>query len=326
MTLAMTLLVRDEADVIDAHLKFHLEAGVDVVLATDHRSNDGTTEILAEYAKSGHVVHRREETARIKQSEWVTRMARLAASEFGATWVINSDADEFWWPRMGTLREALAAVPHRYGIVGAVSRPFVPLEGDEPFAERMTVRLTLAAPIDDPATPFRHVSKVAHRADPTVVVRQGNHDVRGPKFERLYTWHGIEILHFPLRSREQVERKHRTTIEAWEVNIRGDLARARERLDGARSRSPTLFDRYVLGVDAVDRGLRNGTLVRDTRLRDSLRRQGLESPTGASDGSRAIDAACFADAQAVRLQRWIDELGDRLGQANGSRTTMDGTP
>jgi GT2 family glycosyltransferase len=56
MKLVLTVLARDEADVIDAQLAFHLNAGVDYVVATDNNSQDGTTEILEEYVREG-VVH-----------------------------------------------------------------------------------------------------------------------------------------------------------------------------------------------------------------------------------------------------------------------------
>ncbi len=42
MKLVMTLRARDEADVVDAQIAFHLNAGVDFVVATEHRSQDGT--------------------------------------------------------------------------------------------------------------------------------------------------------------------------------------------------------------------------------------------------------------------------------------------
>ena len=99
MTLVMTLLARDEIDIVEAWLAFHLNAGADLVIATDNRSVDGTTEVLERYARAGHVHLIREPGEDLRQNEWVTRMARLAATDYGADWVINSDADEFWWPR-----------------------------------------------------------------------------------------------------------------------------------------------------------------------------------------------------------------------------------
>ena len=51
MKVVMTLLVRNEADIVDAQLAFHLNAGVDFVVATDNLSSDGTTEILRRYER-----------------------------------------------------------------------------------------------------------------------------------------------------------------------------------------------------------------------------------------------------------------------------------
>ena len=116
MKLVMTLLCRDAADILDAQLAFHLNAGVDFVIATDHRSEDGTTEILEQYEREGHLHLIREESEQFEQSRWVTRMARLAATDFGASWVLNSDSDEFWWPRGADLKDVLAAIPDRYGL------------------------------------------------------------------------------------------------------------------------------------------------------------------------------------------------------------------
>ena len=118
MKLVMTLLARDEADIVESWLAFHLNAGADFVIATDNRSEDGTTDVLERYAREGHVHLIREPGEDLRQDEWVTRMARLAATEFAADWVINSDADEFWWPSGASLSEMLAAVPPRYGTVG----------------------------------------------------------------------------------------------------------------------------------------------------------------------------------------------------------------
>ena len=49
--IVVTVLARDEADVIDAQVAFHLNAGADFVIATDNSSRDGTTEILERYTR-----------------------------------------------------------------------------------------------------------------------------------------------------------------------------------------------------------------------------------------------------------------------------------
>src|SRR5262245_27933943 len=141
MKLVLTLLARDEADIVQAHLEFHLNAGVDFVIATDHRSRDGTREILESFEREGVLRLFREDSEFTRQGVWQTRMARVAATDHGADWVITSDADEFWWPRGGSLKEALAAVPEEFGAVRALVRNFVPQRDDDGwFGDRLTVR------------------------------------------------------------------------------------------------------------------------------------------------------------------------------------------
>src|SRR5207244_6315728 len=260
------------ADVIDAQVAFHLNAGVDYVIATDNNSRDGTTEILEAYARDGVLHLIREPTEGLRQGEWVTRMARLAATDFGADWVINTDADEFWWPLGGSLKEVLAAVPDTYGIVQAFWRSFVPRPDDGSFfAERMTARLSQHAPINDPTSFYRPVVKVAHRGDPQVVVARGNHALAGSSFVPLTTWHPIEVLHFPLRSRAQWMRKVELQGEAFTKHIEragtGYHLAGYSALQGGRIDEQ--YESKLVDDAAADHGISDGTLVVDTRLRDT---------------------------------------------------------
>ena len=237
MTLVMTLLARDEIDIVEEWLAFHLNAGADLVIATDNRSVDGTTEVLERYARSGHVHLIREPGEDLRQNEWVTRMARLAATDYGADWVINSDADEFWWPRGASLSEVLGAVPPRYGTVGAFLRVFCPRPGDGDFAERMTVRFSALAPINDPASLYKPIRKVVHRGHPEIELTRGNHALVDSPFAPLRGWFPIECFHFPLRSVEQCAHKAQLQGEAFEKHIsRSPTAYHAEMFDALQAR------------------------------------------------------------------------------------------
>jgi hypothetical protein len=334
--LVLTVLARDEADVVDAQIAFHLNAGVDFVIATDNRSQDGTTELLESYARSGCLRLIHEPAEGLRQGEWVTRMARLAATECGADWVINSDADEFWWPRRGSLKDALAAVPARFGIVQAFWRSFVPRPDDGAFfADRMTVRLSAQAPINDPRSFYRPVIKVAHRADPAVQVGRGNHDLIDSPLRPLPSWYPIEVLHFPLRSRAQWRRKVELQGDAFTKHIEraGTGYHLTSYAALQSGRIDEQHDALVVDDEAVARGLAEGTLVEDRRLRDALRSLrlpapqagrafalpaerevpvSLSQPTVADDAEYAAEAAALDEAYVVRVQRRIDVLEDRV--------------
>jgi Glycosyl transferase family 2 len=317
MKLVMTVLARDEADVIGAHIDFHLNAGVDFVIATDNRSDDGTTEILESYARKAQLHLIREEGEYLQQADWVTRMARLAATDFGADWVIHSDADEFWWPRGESLKEVLASIPARYGVVRALLRHFVPRPDDDPFfAERMTVRMSTSAPINDPRSLYRPNLKVVHRAEPNATVSIGTQRLVDSPLIPLRGWYPIEFFHFPVRSVEQCERKYSYQQIAPGHAPSPYYDRVRTFVTEGRVRE--LYKELVVDDDALERGLADGSLAVDTRLRDALRalRDGkapsFPRPTVVDEAAYAVDVAALGEADVVRLQRRLDTLEQRL--------------
>jgi hypothetical protein len=211
-------------------------------------------------------------------------MARLAATEHGADWVINSDADEFWWPRGGSLHELLGGVPARFGVVRGLWRHFaLRPESDRPFGERMTVRRRSTT---DLRSPYHAQVKVVHRASPTVTVGGGNHDAYGPGLQPIREWMPIEVLHFPIRTVRQLEEKFlRRATSPEGQHIVDAIDRIRAEGADALARSLMVDD----GALAV--GLADGSLVVDTRLRDALRR---------------------LDGGAMRLDPWQPSLADEI--------------
>ncbi len=320
MRIVQTLVVRDEIDIVEAQIAYHLSAGVDLVIASDHESVDGTTAVLEAFEQRG-VLLRIPVSGPVHESVWRTDMARLAAAEHGADWVINTDADEFWLPTSGTLKDVFAAIPERYGVVWGLSRHFVPRPEREPwFADRMTVRVSAPAPVNDPTSPFRPHAKVAHRADASITIGFGAHLVHDTPLRSLQHWHVADVLHFPYRSIEQYERKGRR--RARSDKRMAQYVKALQASEGGRLEE--VYAALFVDDSALDRGLAAGTLVVDTRLRDTLRgihvgppglpSAGVPSSGGYAEKTRRIaEAAALREADLVRVQRRLDGLDVRLG-------------
>lgn len=98
LILYMTLLVKNEEDIIRENILFHKSLGVDGFIVTDNNSSDNTVKILEELKNSGipiEIIHEPEIT--YYQNIWVDRMIKIARDKYKADWVINADADEFWY-------------------------------------------------------------------------------------------------------------------------------------------------------------------------------------------------------------------------------------
>jgi Sulfotransferase family/Glycosyl transferase family 2 len=296
--LAMALKVRDEGDILEANLRYHHALGIDHFIVTDNGSTDETTEILRRYSEAGlaTVISEPGTDYRAQGAQWLTRMAELAASELHADWVIHTDADEFWWPVQGSLKDPLAEIPPQYGVVVAPRVEFVGRpDGPGSFAERLTIREAHA----------RLQPKVAHRAEPDAVsMDRGAHDVavegargltetlRPPgravhrtvrdsdgageepldEDRRLVwapTW-PFRILHFPVRSFDQLKRRTEVLIFEGHYPDWGRSQRLRDIYE--EGRFDEIYDELIPSDADVEEGIREGRLVRDERFARLLER------------------------------------------------------
>jgi len=275
----MTLLVRDEIDIIHTFLDFHFAEGVDFMMVTDNGSVDGTLDVLREYESEGRIEIIHEPPSDYSQNRWVTRMAQLAATRHDADWIINADADEFFFWRKGSLRDVFADLPPRIQVFGAARHDFVPLErpGREAVPCEMTHRVA------DSLNLFNRrplIPKAIHRADPGVEVGMGNHKVSGERFPRRFELGGIEVYHYPIRSYPQFESKAVNTGSSLEKNTElSDKVAQRPRLWYRLWKEGKLEDEFRNKVhfspERLEAALASGDVIEDPSLARRLREHGL---------------------------------------------------
>lgn len=317
MKIASIVAPGDDAELLDAHLAFHLNAGVDVVLALDPGGDGPISELLASYERGG-VLQRA--AGGDDGAEARSGLARRAVTEHGADWVLSSEADEFWWPRGESLKDVLAAIPARYGVVQALVRVFPPRAGDDSFSERMTERPTL---LEKPKArePVTSLLRPVYRGDAELVV-DSEDGTEGGRLVPLRAWYPIEVLRFPFRGLEQAQR----------FCERGGGPRSALEAEAAEAHAAGRLETWYAEQAAAD-----GSLVSDERLRDAMRTLArtepddspsafarpsadgegllaLRPPTIVDDAAYAGECAAVGEADLVALDRHIRELEARIGE------------
>jgi hypothetical protein len=184
----MSIVANDRPAVdLDLQVSFHLNAGVDAILVADDGIGDDARSVLRSHVSAGSV-HLISDTSGQTEHERRTSLARRAATEHGADWVLDSRAHEFWWPRGRSLKDVLVAIPARYTVVQALVRQFVP----DPSGGPSVVRSSLSAHSPQELA-LGHWLRPVYRADPALV--RSAPDV-APEAWRvpLRAWYPIELF------------------------------------------------------------------------------------------------------------------------------------
>ena len=98
----------DQADILPDFLDWHLDLGIDLILAMDSGSTDGSRELLDSYAKTNRVVWTPLPERNIAKYAQGDELAALARDRYGADWIILCDVDEFLCTTSGDVRTILA--------------------------------------------------------------------------------------------------------------------------------------------------------------------------------------------------------------------------
>lgn len=225
----MTLLVRNEEDILEQNIRFHLSQGVDFIVATDNASVDRTPEILERYQRLGVLVYRVEPAHTKEQNKWVSRMAKEAVEIYGATHLFHNDADEFWYARTGSLKHVLPNkdqifLVSRYNFLPSLTASEQHFQNFNYLVKKPINLYELPAAEAIAKVPYGRIGPKVMTTNDFVELPMGNHDIVGKPQVRRHPTNAVKIYHFPIRSYKQFERK---VIEAGTAYSSGPHARNR---------------------------------------------------------------------------------------------------
>lgn len=206
--LYMTLLVKNEIDIIEENIFFHKKMGVDGIIVTDNGSTDGTYELLQKYLNKGVINELILDTEPShNQDVKVDRMIAIARDKFHADWVMNVDADEFWYSKQGNIKSELAKKTQ-----SVVKCPMVNVYPSEENVTHSTYVVNKTN-FDKDKYNFPKYSlynaqypKVIHRTDGYKMIAMGNHDADMKKKSEVNA-RDIIIYHYSVRGKEHFRNK-----------------------------------------------------------------------------------------------------------------------
>lgn len=241
-------------------------------MVIDNNSTDGTKNILKKYEDKGILKYYFKSGNSFEQAKWMTELAIDAHTLFKADWVINNDADEFWFPKKSNnLRELFTLLPPYHNLITAERSNFVAIAyglSKYYFYENMIYKeINPKNPRGEPLPP-----KIAHKSSAFITLGGGNHSISG--ISNVFPiGNVIEIFHFPVRNKKQYERKI-VNLGAGKEKL-GKVNDIRVTFYKNYQKDPTYlknqFNTLSHTSEEIEHKLFSGELIEDTRLQKIMK-------------------------------------------------------
>ncbi len=244
MRIGAVVGVKDEAELIVPCIE-RLEAiGVDAIVVLDDHSTDGTGEVVDERAAhSGGRLRRVTFAPNLRENLHRDGPAlQPLIADHAPDWILFTDADEFWLPAVGGLREIVARAETEALLVDRFNTPLTEGvlalgRGDDPalFLDAPLIvkrdRLTSSSMREGEVRWVMNAiaPKMICRADRLAAFEPGSHAARSAAGSRLTTSvpADLVILHAPLTTYTRFERKvenARAFFARWIKDYPGEMA------------------------------------------------------------------------------------------------------
>lgn len=202
--IVMTLLVKDEEKLIEKNIRFHYAMGVNCFVVTVHNSTDNTLYYLLKLIKEGIPIEIIVANDKYQlQDKRVHKMIKLAKSKFKADWVINADADEFYYSKDFNLKKSI--LKYNVGNVIKLNSTFSFPNGNTDrllspyfittYVPDFWYKLYTNLPVKGRFIGKCSCVKVIHKAKGYKHIFPGNHDVRMQN-KKVFTTDDIILYHF----------------------------------------------------------------------------------------------------------------------------------
>lgn len=288
--IVLLLVTQNEAELLAANLRHHLEWGIDHVGVADNNSTDGTADVVADFGRA--VSYRRFDDFHERQI-YRTAMLDELRGRHAVDWVGIGDTDELLWIDGTSPAEVLGDVPSDIVGVNFDMKLYLPTTADSPGGPVFERRRYRSGGAATPLHSSYSAGKSFYRGSwlGTITDEHWCPEVPHAQFRHPEAW----VHHYMVGDEDQFVQKV-TRLIAWAPPPDGRLARRRWNRTPERRRDLPGWsapfkkrwwgvyqqggeaavrdfyrDIYTLGDDARSEALASGDLVEDGDFADWAR-------------------------------------------------------